>query len=291
MNNYLNEFFIKFGFEKSDAEYLISAYENICKNSETKKLWHNAIKCYEADINYNFNELLASANLAGEMVNIHKYTAELLFSICLTKHLENVYKQKGIADEIYFNTVLDLRYKLEECKAVKGVVGSFVAYWFEGMFNLQRFALGRLQFQIYNNECDYQIGDFKVTPNIKALAVHIPKTGTSMDEKSCDASFEMAKEFFKDQFDDRFVFTCSSWLLFPEHDKLLNKNSNIIKFKNRFTIVDCGYYEENKELWRIFNTDETNPDLLSASTSLQKIYLNHIKKGGKTGWGFGFYIV
>ncbi len=72
---------------------------------------------------------------------------------------------------------------------------------------------------------------------------------------------------------------------------MLNQNSNIVKFKNRFTIVDGGYYNENKELWRIFNTDETNPDLLTANTSLQKIYLNYIKNGGKTGWGFGFYIL
>ena len=75
--------------EKKSFEQVLRKLEETSEKLKSEDIsLEDAIKCYEADINYNFNELLASANLAGEMVNIHKYTAELLFSICLTLSLE-----------------------------------------------------------------------------------------------------------------------------------------------------------------------------------------------------------
>jgi hypothetical protein len=55
----------------------------------------------------------------------------------------------------------------------------------------------------------------------------------------------------------------------------------------RFEILDQNISKDNGELWRLFDTDEKNPDRLPTNTSLQKAYVKHLKNGGKTGLGLG----
>ena len=58
--------------------------------------------------------------------------------------------------EIFINSFLDLKYKLEECKLVKGIRGSFVSGWFGGWFNFSLLALGRLQFEKIDFPYNYE---------------------------------------------------------------------------------------------------------------------------------------
>ena len=124
-----------------------------------------------------------------------------------------------------------------------------------------------------------------------ALGIHIPRSGLSLSEDACDESFKTAKQFFKNEFTNCFVFTCHSWLLYPKNGNILSDKSNIIKFMKRFDIVDFGDSETNGDLWRIFDTDEKDISLLPRNTSLQKAYAEHLENGGKMGWGFGIILM
>lgn len=286
MKDYLIEFFDEFSYEKSDADFLLSVYDKIIQNFEANSIWHSALTLYENDINCDFKVILNSADNISEKISIHKYTTELLICICLTKQLKSEYVARNIDLDIFHNTVLDLRYKLDECKLVKGIIGTFVAYWFDRWFNLKRFALGRLQFEqttlgtVYK---DLSVDSF-------ALAVHIPRSGEPLTVAACDESFKMAKNFFKNSFSKKCVFTCNSWLLYPENNLILSESSNIYKFMKRFDIIDFGVSETNGDLWRIFDTDENELKLLPRNTSLQKAYAEHMENGGKMGWGFGVIV-
>lgn len=42
-----------------------------------------------------------------------------------------------------------------------------------------------------------------------------------------------------------------------------------------------------EDLWRLFDTEEKNPDRLPADSSMRRVYIQHLKKGGRVGCGFG----
>ena len=291
MKRYLISFFKEFEYDKDDAEYFVSVYDKIAADGIACGILFDAIAAYQANIDLNYEqEILARAKKIAEITGIHTYTTELLTYILLTKHLRELYIEKNIDPEIFKHSALDLKWKLDECKTVKGIRGSFVAWWFSGFFRLERFALGRLQFEIVVSPYDYDKNGIKVQKGVtRALNVHIPRTGTPMDKESCDRSYAWAREFFKDKLGEECYFVCHSWLLYPENEHLFPPHSNTYRFFSEFDVVDWAN-NEGQALWCLFDTDERDPDKLPADSSLRRAYVDHLKKGGKVGWGAGIKI-
>ena len=287
MRKYLNDFMVECNYLDEDREFLLNAYDKIQQNEKAKSEFVRILDVYKGNINCNqYKEILEPAWAAGKLANVHKYTSGLLIYMCMTEHLKKLYIERGIDLEIYKNSVLDLRYKLEECKAVRGIVGSFVAWWFPGFFDLTRFALGRLQFEIVKFEHNYNNNGIVLTPDSKVINVHIPRTGTPMDKESCDKAYAMAREFFKAEVGDNCPFICHSWLLYPEHMNILPKHTNVYRFCSEFDVFEYAD-NEGDDLWRLFDTEDRNPNRLPTDTSLRRNYVEHMKKGGAVGWGLG----
>ena len=101
----------------------------------------------------------------------------------------------------------------------------------------------------------------------------------------------MAKEFFKREVGDPTPFVCSSWLLYPENKDILPETSNTYKFLMRFDIYNHRITKDGSNLWRLFDTKETNPDRLPTDTSFRRRYVEHLKKGGKLGSGKGVFFL
>jgi len=287
MKNYLISFMNDFSYDEKDAAFLLASYDQIIRNEDTKTLFDQCIARYNEDYLMDINtELLQPAEKECEKIGVHPFTTGLLLYICLSKHLKELYIEKGISLDIFHNSMLDLKYKEEECKLVRNVIGAFTANWFAGFFNLTRFALGRLQFEVRKFNREYNKNGHVLTPDSPVINIHIPRTGTPLDKKSCDEAYAMAKEFFKDQVNPC-VFMCSSWLLYPAHLEFLSPKSNVYRFMSEFDIIDSGYCRDDQNLWRLFDTDEKNPDRLPTDNFLRKAYVDHLKKGGRTGWGAG----
>ena len=187
--------------------------------------------------------------------------------------------------------MMDLKYKLMECKEVYDIWGTFTN-WFSGFFRMTRFALGRLQFDMTTFGRYYNKNGVALTPESRALGVHIPRTMTKLDRQSVRQSYARASEFFKDWLGDgHTVFICGSWLLFPRHRELLSTESNILAFMNDFDVIDSGLYEDYHEIWRLFDRNYTPQlDLLPQDSTLRRKYVDLMRKGEKTGWGFGVYV-
>ena len=287
MREYLNNFMQKWEYTNEDREFLLDAFDKIWANAEAKAEFERILGVYEANIKCDqYKEILVPAQNAGYLANVHKYTSGLLIYMCMTKHLKKLYEERGINDQIFYDSMLDLRYKLEECKVVRGMVGSFVAWWFPGFFDLTRFALGRLQFEVVKFGHNYDKNGIKLTPDSKVINVHIPRTGTPMDKESCDAAYAQAREFFKEDAGENCPFICHSWLLFPEHENILPKHTNVYRFFSEFDVFESGE-NEGDDLWRLFDTEDRNPNRLPTDSSLRRNYVEHMKKGGKLGWGLG----
>ena len=290
MKPYLINFFERCKYTKEDSVFLIDIYEKIMQNETTAKLWNQAIEFYQENINCDFRKILLWANQAAELLSVHKYTAELLIFICLTKHLKQEYEKRGLHINIYFDTIMDLKYKTEECKLVKGIVGTFVAEWFFKFFNMTRFALGRLQFQINEFGYEYKKDGIHLTAKSKVIDTHIPRSLQPLTPASCDEAFSLARDFFADEIGDVCAFVCHSWLLYPEHKTILSPKSNVYQFMSRFDILKSGVSRNQNDLWRLFDTDEKDPEKLPADTSLRRAYVSHLKKGRNVGWGFGVLV-
>ena len=81
-------------------------------------------------------------------------------------------------DELFWAIMMDLKYKLMECKTVKGEWGTFVAPWFDWHYKMKRFALGRLQFEEREWSGErFEKAGVVVEPGETVINLHIPSAG------------------------------------------------------------------------------------------------------------------
>ena len=287
MKAYLQQFFTDFEYSPDDANFLLAAYDKIVTNEQAKQHFEEAIATYDADINCDYNALTALSKKASRACGIHNHTADLLLFICLSKHLKTQYESRSIALSIWHDSMLDLRYKLEECKLVRGVCGMFVAFWMPGWFKMTRFALGRLQFEVVDFGREYQKDGISLTKESKVLNMHIPRSGAPLSKELYEDSFARAKTFFATQLDTALIpFVCHSWLLYPCMTEFVPQNSNVLRFMQEFEILSWDH-SDGESLWCLFDTAERNPARLPTDTSLRRAFVERLQSGGRVGWGYG----
>ena len=289
MKDYIKQFFCEFDYEESDRESLLKAYDRIVSNETAKNAFLASLELYQNDVNFDFSKVVDNCGVMSDNTGVSIFASHLITFISLTKHMQEIYAERGLPHELYHNCMLDLKYKLEECKAVRGEVGVFVTNWFYGFYRLTRFALGRLQFETVRFGRTYEKDGVKLDEESRVINVHIPRTGTPIDKESCDEAYRLASEFFADKLEGPVVFVCSSWLLFPEVRDLINPKSNVYRFTSDYEILKVSY-NTGGDLWRLFDTDEKHPDRLPADSSLRRAYIAHMKRGGRLGGAYGVYV-
>ena len=140
MRTYLTWFFNEFSYPKEGAAALLE----------------DILQIYNDNFNCDYKIILTKCEDSAKLCGVHEYTVKLLAYICLSRQLRANYEARGLDLGIWFDSMCDLKYKLIECKLVKGIYGSFVAEWFSRFFNMTRFGLGRLQFEIVPFRRNYQ---------------------------------------------------------------------------------------------------------------------------------------
>ncbi len=293
MREYLQSFFEEFDYPREAANVLTAAYDTIRAERNALKCFDENLAAFSAGRFADNKDELKLLDEVSEMSGVHRYTVHLLFYICLSKFTRTLYEQRGLSHKIFFDSMSDLKWKLYECHTVYGVWGSFVASWFKEFFMLERFALGRLQFELKPFKADsYSKNGFALIKGDLVINMHIPSSGPLYPE-ACRASYAEAAEFFKDAFVERPVaFVCNSWLLFPLHREFLPAESNILKFMDGFDIVSSATDDNYGDLWRIFNKPVTLPidayiKNVPRDTSLRRAYADWVAAGNAVGSGYG----
>ena len=292
MKTYLTDFFKLFDYPQEAQNAFFHTYQAIQVNSSARIRWSALIDEYIA----NFNcDLKAQLNVCSELakeLRISEFNIQLLLFICHSKQLRVIFHENEIDDDIWFDTVAELKAKLFECHELYGIWGSFVASCFKPTFQLNGFVLGRLRFDPHPFGKTYEKNGICLNEESIVITTHIPRTGEPLSPDACDKAFQRAIELFSSRLNlNPCVFTCSSWLLFPEHEKMLPATSNIVAFSKRFELLGGGIHlDSSPNLWRIFDTLEQNPDRLPTDTSLRRAYVDYLRRGEKLGWGYGIYI-
>lgn len=290
MQNYIFSFCDEFGYPEKGKKVLENAHRIIQDNASANELFYKYIFLYNKDELEDYDSAFLALEEVARLTEIHTYTVQLLFFICLSKHTRKMYQDKLIPYEIFRDSMSDMRWKLWECYNMYGIWGSFVAFWFPGFFNLTRFALGRLQFETDTCNVSYSNGDYNINEGDKVINMHIPSCGP-LTEEACMESYKKAYEFYRPLFkSDIIPFVCDSWLLYPRHTEFLPKDSNIRKFMDHFTIIDSDIDDKYSDLWRIFYKEyHQNIDDMPKNTSLQRAYIDWIKQGNPVGSGYGIF--
>ena len=287
----ITELMTKLDFPANAKDVLIDALEQVGKDKVLSELFDQWIEAYDQSEKMDYRQMITKIRERAVQIGLHTYTVSMLAFLCLGKRLKERYAERGYSEALYYDTVAVLRQQLDECWLMYGVVGSFVALWFVGFFDLTLFALGRLQFEIVKTEKDYTIGNRLLPAGSKAINMHIPQTGARLDHASVEDSYRRAAAWFADEFKDQpMVFTCLSWLLDPWNMTVLPENSNMAQFYRDFEIVEVEPNDSYYSLWPLFNcVYNGNPDDLPANTSLRRAYIERIRRGEVTGMGRGFF--
>jgi len=290
MRTYLKEFMESYAYPPLAVDTMLSAYDTVAGREDFQAL----LRTYDRDRYCDYTAMLSTCKQIAAAVNIHTYTIEFLLFLCLSRRLREIYREHALPDSMWRLSMLDLKCKLMVCWSVKKIWGTFVAWWYDGFFRLERFGMGRLQFELIAFPLDYYVCDGKVLrKGDKVINVHIAKTGESLAPELVEDALQQASVFFADAFSDHpMAFFCESWLTFPKMDDLLPARSNIRSFKERFEIIHTHLYEKGdySEMWRLFDMDYTG-DLndFPADSSLRRAYLQYLKEGGQVGEGYGVF--
>lgn len=225
----------------------------------------------------------------------NEYTLHEVFLLNCTEILYNRYIDAGIPENIYWDTMSDLKYKLMECKECEHVWGTFVAGWNEGFFRMTRFALGRFQYElnIFSHEGGYLTKcGYKIEEGEKIHGFHIPSSGIGLTDEVRLDSYKKAYDFYKDELDGKpLVLCCGSWLLYPKHREFLPPHMNILKFMDDFEIISEGIDESFHNDWRLFGHWTEYPlEQWPEDTSFRRAYKKWLMDGNKAGDGYGVIV-
>lgn len=211
---------------------------------------------------------------------------KLAFCFLCVDVMYNRFKKQGFSDEIYIDSLVDLRIWTLTCKKNYGEWGMKEFCWLARALRGRLFRLGRLQFEKAGFEAKhYERAGYSVNEGDIVLNTHIPEDGP-MSAESRLHSYRQAYEKFGIN-----IFVCESYLLYPAQYEFLSPESNIISFMDEFDIIKSGEDSKMNDMWRIFGLrDNYAPETLPRETSLQRAYAEHIAKTGKNGWGYGVLI-
>lgn len=225
----------------------------------------------------------------------NEYTLDFVFVLCCLPVLKERYTAAGYPEELFYETCDDLRCKNGECAECRGVPGTFVLDWYDGILAMRIFALGRFEYELfeYTQDEEYVTACGKVLhKGDNMLNLHIPSSGVPLTDEVRYDSYRRAHAFFSRLFSDgRAVFCCNSWLLFPGNREILPEGMNIRRFMNDFETASYKIWAPLNDLWRIFGRyADCSPEELPTDTVLRKAYAQRLHSGGTLGKGFGYIV-
>jgi hypothetical protein len=288
LKTYLTAFFEKVEYPQEARESLLVAFDKIwCDDLKTM------IESYAENMQIDYDAFIGRMEEISRRTGVHPYQCNLLLPLCLTPSLEKYYHQKGYPQQVFDTTVQDFRYKMLECKKLHGVWGFCITKWFESILKLKILGFGKLQFVLGDFNDTYKDEEMDLKPETQVLHVHIPMTGTPLDKESKNHAYQEAKKFYQPLFGEnkKIPFVCSSWLLFQKHKEFLKPTSNLYAFIEDFKIIKEAEYDDYAETWRLFHTKFTRWEDMPQDTSLQRAYVELIKRGEKTGKATGVFFL
>ncbi len=285
--------FIHTYFEKQPADVeckqsMLQAWERLRQCSPaTIERWKSFLA--EPYITYSWDDFYNMLGRIEKLENetgLHPYVLHALFVLCTFVQLKERYAQQNIAQEVFWATVGDLIYKMDECYTVHGFYGTFVAIWYRVILLMETFMLGRLQYQISVSDIDFvgKNGN-KIKKGDRCYNIHIPGAGPLKKESVLD-SIECARKFFGEEHP---VLLCHTWLLMEDREgEVFLPGTNLWDFRSLFEMISYRQDEGFPDAWRVFGMPfDGDAEKLPQKTGIQKRLVAFLKKYQNTKSGNG----
>lgn len=229
----------------------------------------------------------ALSYIKAEDFNIETYDTDekdgvknLVAYLYMCEELALKYSEKGIPDDILYDTLSDIKRWLDTYSEINGRLYLGELYWLKQHLSMNLFKIGRLQYAFGKAKND--IHNKKIKKGDNVIEVHIPADGPLLRE-DCENSLKMAKQFFEEFYPNyKFeYFTCHSWLLDRTLKEILAPESNIIKFQDMFEVIES---EESFSILKyVFRWDATkeNINLYDTRSSFAANVKDSINNGKK----------
>lgn len=232
--------------------------------------------------------LNSDVEYSAEVSGMSVYECRLVLYTSLLSLSRAYYDNAGLSKTVWYDSILDFKWKMEECLDIHGVYGIFTT-WMDKWFFAKRAAFGRLEFDLNVAKADYVSGDVSVKAGDPVVAVHIPsRSRYEFTRESCKESYRMAYEYFKSIIGTPMIFGCCSWMVWEENQRLLPESSRVRAFAADYDIV--ASYDGSDHLWRIYGrADCSDIASLPERTGLQRIYKSYLLEHGKIGSSQGYF--
>lgn len=217
-----------------------------------------------------------------------KYGAvALCVMLSLTERAASEYENKGLPEQVFFDTMQDIAVWERVFFTETGFHGLSEINWLINHIKLKIFKIGRLQFQPIE-KMKNPTGTAVLPDFFNCLNVHIPR-GEPLKKELCEASLASAEEFFKEYYPEFSFdyFFCHSWLLSREMPLMAKENTNMYAFWSMWKKV--GYSENSNQPFEyVWSKKPTHIALLSENTTLQRNVKKILLSGKGISEGYGY---
>lgn len=281
----------KTGFPAEAKTFLLDSAEKLVSSGQEEALDGTVEHFYEEDFQMGGVVPLIAEMAEGSGLSPH--TVWLLFLVEAAVPVKGAFADRGIPEQVFWDTFADLRYKVQECKDVQGVWGNFVAFWYPIFYSCDIVKLGRLEYENCTYEWDvpYEAHGVTLKKGDPVKSIHIPSSGEPFDSAARLASYKKAYEFFREELHGGpLICVCHSWLLYEEYAKIL-KPGNISDFQKDFDILSSTADKDFGDSWRLFGADYQKPTAeLPEKTSMQRAFKKFLLEGREPGMGMGVLV-
>lgn len=273
-------------YEITNQEYINKCYEcieNINNNSDIQLKFEEIYNILYIDKTDKISKLWKFSKndeLFGN--NCHPFITNILLLLGYNIHIENMKKYKLDEEQYKIH-----KKRVKECltndiyeRKYKGIRISQML-WGAYFINMKLIEVGRLQY-----ECS------KTNPLTQkqelCIKIHIPRDKKLYIEDVKDSLYkskELINKYFKLE---NPKYYCKSWLLSNQVKDMLDENSNIVKFRNLFDIIESEECGIEDILNFVYNIKEIhNYKDLKEDTSLQRKMKQFLIEGKKIKMGIG----
>ena len=225
---------------------------------------------------------------------INKEQDLVMLAVCLLLGIdaEALYRERGIAEDIYWASMRDITIWTKTCMKMRGHVGLYEYGWITSFLTASIVRLHRLEFHIisFMDNKTWSKAGVTVNGGDPVINIHIPEDGPLLPEDVIE-SFRRAYRYFNCTGIQAFV--CHSWLLYPGNYEFLSETSNIRKFMDNFDLITRDEYQYSSDLWRVFGPCPSYRDtsVFPRDTGLQRGMIRYLDEHDFTsGSGYGIFL-
>ena len=128
----------KLTFPQNATTCFIGVEKRLARDPALADAMEAQVNRFSRDDSVRIDECLSAVTELAGQYGENVFTLHMIFLLHCLPQAHEKYKARGISDDMWYEGLMDLKWKLQECLACKNVPGTFVAFWYEGMLRVGR---------------------------------------------------------------------------------------------------------------------------------------------------------